>query len=63
MSYPTINLAFSNTSYNVNVVPFPAAADSSGSVGDIAYSNGYIAICLATDTWYFFPASAVRPSI
>ena len=47
----------------LNVVSFPAAADSTGAVGDIAFSSNYIAVCLATDTWYFFPASAVRPTL
>ena len=52
-----------NAPPGLNVVSFPVAADAPGNVGDIAFSSNFIAICLATDTWYFFPASSARPPV
>lgn len=33
------------------LVAAPAAADSTGTAGQIAYENGYFYVCVATDTW------------
>ncbi len=45
----------------ITLATFPAAANSTGTAGSIAYSNGYGALCVATNTWVFWPTSGTYP--
>jgi hypothetical protein len=42
-----------NTALNYldHFVDAPAAADSTGTAGQVAYDSSYFYVCVATDTW------------
>ena len=52
---PAINLREKLSELEANTgierSPAPSSATSKGSTGDIAWDDGYIYICTATDTW------------
>lgn len=51
---PTIVWENGHASYDARYVPSataPAAANSTGTAGQVAYDTSYIYICVATDTW------------
>jgi hypothetical protein len=49
--------SLSNQLASNKIVSTPAASDSTGNVGEIAYDNTYIYICVATNTWRRIAAS------
>lgn len=46
---------------SVTFVAFPASSTASGSAGQMAYSSGFAALCVATDTWVFWATSSDYP--
>lgn len=44
-----------------SLVTFPAAANSAGVAGTFAYSAGFMAACVVTNTWVFWPVSSDYP--
>lgn len=44
-----------------SLVSFPASAAAAGVAGTFAYSNGYMAACIATNTWVFWPTTSDYP--
>lgn len=43
------------------IVPFPASSGASGEEGQLAYQDGYGALCVATNTWVFWATSGTYP--
>ncbi len=44
-----------------SLVSFPATSASAGVAGTFAYSAGFMAACVATNTWVFWPTSSDYP--
>jgi hypothetical protein len=42
-------------------VTFPVSAVASGTSGQMAYSAGFLAVCVATNVWVFLPTSGDYP--
>ncbi len=45
----------------VSLVTFPASAIATGTRGQMAYSAGFAALCVAANTWVFWPTSSDYP--
>lgn len=46
---------------SITLVTFPASAVATGTAGQLAYSAGFAALCVATNTWVFWPTSSDYP--
>ena len=51
VQYLGLNYQALQASRDLNLVPVPATATSSGTAGQVAADSGFFYLCIATNTW------------